>query len=179
MTITMGKHTPDSLKNAKSPFLESLVIPVFMNTKEKTKVDIDKITTENGIVTKLGQKEVTKSSFLVEDDSHVRMYHENNGTDLRPFYAKLSKEGRAMLEYIMFHCLREDKLCFYLDNKDFMAKYEVKSHTTVWSSKKDLINNNFISPTSCRDWYWINPRFVFKGKRSLMPEMKDNLKIRY
>ena len=34
----------------------------------------------------------------------------------------------------------------------------------------------FISATSCQGWFWINPRFMFKGYRSKLVELQDNLK---
>lgn len=173
----MSKRTPDSLKGAKSPFLENLVIPMYLHTDVEETIKVGDIKVSNNTVTSLGNA-VSKTTkyYPREKDRNIHLYHENNGEDLRPVFAALSKEGRMMLDYIMLYCLRRDKLLFYIETQDFMDKYMVKSRTTVWNSKKDLINMGFIAPTSCQNWYWVNPKFIFKGLRSKIKELEGNLK---
>jgi hypothetical protein len=171
----MSKHIPDSLKGARSPFLDSLVIPVFYKTRTQDLAVTSKIKVEDGIVSSVGPVHKHTTGYILEKDRKIEMYFENNGEDLRPFYSAISKEGRLMLEYIMLYCLRENVLLFNVDSKDFMDKYIIKSRTTFWKSKKDLINLGFIAPTSVQNWYWINPKFVFRGYRTKLIETQNNL----
>lgn len=174
----MSKHTPDSLKGAVSPFLENLVIPVIALHSTEELSNLNKATAENDVITSIGPIHKLTKSFIVEKDRAVDIYFENNGEDLRPLYTSLSKESRTLLDYIQMYCLRENKLLCYIDKKDYMDKYNVKSRTTVWNSKKDLINNTFIAPTSCSDWFWINPKLIFKGQRTKVKELEKCLKFK-
>jgi hypothetical protein len=174
----MSKHIPDSLKGARSPFLDSLVIPVYAKSHTEDLAITSKIKVENGIVSSVGPIHKLTKGYVLEKDRKVEMYFENDGEDLRPFYSAVSKEGRLLLEYVMLYCLRDNGLIFYIDTQDFMDKYIIKSRTTVWTSKKDLINLGFIAPTSVQNWYWINPKFVFRGYRTKLQETQDNLKYK-
>jgi hypothetical protein len=114
---------------------------------------------------------------VLEKDRKVHLYFENDGEDLRPVYSSLSKEGRMLLEYIVMYCLRENKLVCYVDTQDFMDKYNISSRTTVWNCKKSLIDNTFIAATSVKNWFWINPKFIFRGYRTKVNELQNNLKF--
>lgn len=173
----MSKHTPDSLKGAKSPFLDSLTIPVVVKFTTEDSINPSKIKVEDNMVVKTGPVNKINKSYVVEKDRKIELYLENDKVDLRPFYAALSKEGRMLLDYIMLYCLRENKLYCYIDTKEFMTVYNVASRTTVWNCKTNLINNSFISPTSCKGWFWVNPKFIFRGYRTKIDELKDNLKF--
>ena len=172
----MSKHIPDSLKGVKSPFTDNLVIPIFTRYNTEDVSNPSKSVIKNDIIVATGETHKISRSYTLEKDRKVDLYYENNGEDLKPYYTALSKEGRMLLDYILFYCLRENKLLCYIDTKDFMDKYMIKSRTTLWNSKKNLINLTFITSTSCQNWYWINPKFMFKGYRSKVIELKDNLK---
>jgi hypothetical protein len=172
----MSKQVPDSLKGAKSPFLENLTIPVIAKRITEDTVTIGKVKVEDGIVVSTGPVNKITKGFVIEKDRKVELYYENNKEDLRPVYSAISKEGRMLLDYILFYALRENKLYCYIDGKDFMEKYSIASRTTFWNCKKNLIDLTFISATSCQGWFWINPRFMFKGYRSKLVELQDNLK---
>jgi hypothetical protein len=171
----MSKHTPDELKSAKSPFIESLRIPVYYMTKTETLSNLNNMTVDGDVITSTGPTTSLNRKYIVEKDRKISMYYENNETDLRDDYMKLSKEGRLLLEYIKLYSLRENKLYFYLDQADFMIRTGITSRTTLWSCKKDLINSSFIAATSCTSWFWINPKYLFRGERSKCIEMKGNL----
>jgi hypothetical protein len=136
------------------------------------------IKVEDGIVTKVGPTNRINKSYVIEKDKKIEIYLENDKEDLRPYYLALSKEGRMLLDYIMLYCLRENKLYCYIDTKEFMEKYNLSSRTTVWNCKKNLIDNTFIASTSCQGWFWINPKFIFKGYRSKLDDLKNNLKFK-
>lgn len=175
----MSKQVPESLKAAKSPFLESLVIPVVARQTTEdlsisSKVKFDK---ETGIITSVGPVHKITKGYVLEKDRRVELYFENDGEDLRPAYTSLSKEGRMLLDYILMYGLRENKLYCYIDSKEFMEKYMLSSRTTVWNCKKNLIDHTFIAPTSCQGWFWINPKFMFRGYRTKVHEMQGNLKF--
>jgi len=174
----MSKHTPHLLKGAKCPFLEDFVIPMYVRSHEEETVMVNKIKVKDGVVNSLGHRSKEKKSYPIEKDRKINLYYENNGEDLRVTYSALSKEGRALLDYIMFYCLREGKLLFYIDSKQFMEKYMIKSRTTVWNSKKDLVDLKIIAGTDFQNWYWINPKYVFRGFRSRVLEMQDNVKFK-
>ncbi len=174
----MSKHIPDSLKGAKSPFLDNFVIPVYAKTYTEDLAITSKMKVEDGIVSSVGPTHKLTRGYVLEKDRKIEMYLENNGEDLKPYYSSLSKEGRLLLDYIILYCLRENKLLFYIDTQEFMNKYIIKSRTTVWNSKKDLINLTFIAPTSAQNWYWINPKFVFRGYRTKLQELQENLKFK-
>jgi hypothetical protein len=174
----MSKQVPDSIKQAKSPFIQELKIPVFNKQVSEDLAVMDRLSVENDVVISLGATHTIKRGYVIEKDRKVNLYYENDGEDLRPAYSSLSKEGRMLLEYILLYCLRENKLYCYIDFKDFMEKYNVFSRTTVWSSKKNLIDHIFIAPTSHNGWYWINPKYMFKGYRTKVYELQDNLKIK-
>jgi hypothetical protein len=174
----MSKHTPESLKAAKSPFLDNLVIPVIYKVVTEDTVNLKRIKVEDGIVTKVGPTNKINKSYVIEKDKKIEIYLENDKEDLRPYYLALSKEGRMLLDYIMLYCLRENKLYCYIDTKEFMEKYNLSSRTTVWNCKKNLIDNTFIASTSCQGWFWINPKFIFKGYRSKLDDLKNNLKFK-
>jgi hypothetical protein len=80
-----------------------------------------------------------------------------------------------LLEYIMLYCLRENKLVCHIDTQDFMDKYHISSRTTVWNCRKNLIDHTFIASTSSKGWYWINPKFIFRGYRTKVLELQNNL----
>lgn len=174
----MSKHTPHILKGMKCPFLEDFVIPMYVRNHTEETVLLGKIKVKDGVVGSLGHTSKATKSYPIEKDRKINLYYENNGEDLRVTYSALSKEGRAMLDYIMFYCLREGKLLFYIDTKEFMGKYMIKSRTTVWNSKKDLVDLKIIASTSVQGWYWINPKYVFRGFRSRVEEMQDNVKFK-
>lgn len=171
----MSKHIPESLKSAKSPFLDNLVIPVIAKQHSEDLSITNKIKVEDGIVISVGPQHKITKGYVLEKDKKVEFYLENNGEDLRPAYSSLSKEGRMLLEYIAMYCLRENKLLCYIDTQDFMDKYLISSRTTVWSCRKNLIDHTFIAPTSSKGWYWINPKFIFKGYRTKVHELQNNL----
>ena len=171
----MGKHTPDGLKTAVNPFIETLEIPVVILNKYESRVDPKNIKVQDGIVTTLGGLDQIKKSYFLEKDRSINVYYENNGIDLRPYFLKLSKEGRILLEYVLLYCLRQNALYCNIDTADFMKVYEVSSRTTVWNAKKCLLDAGFISATAYKGWFWINPKFFFKGERSRCIELKDNL----
>jgi hypothetical protein len=173
----MSRHIPQSLRIAKSPFIDNLVIPVVaMQATEDLAITKNIRASVDGIVTTVGPIHKITKGYVLEKDRSVELYFENNGEDLRPVYSSLSKEGRMLLEYILLYCLRENKLLCYIDSQDFMDKYVIKSRTTVWNCKKSLIDNTFIAPTSSQGWYWINPKFMFRGYRTKIQELQDNLK---
>lgn len=173
----MSKHIPESLRTAKSPFIDNLVIPVVaMQTTEDLAIT-NKIQVNDGIVTSIGPVHKLTKGYVLEKDRKVELYFENNGEDLRPIYSSLTKEGRMLLDYIMLYCLRENKLLCYIDAQDFMNKYQIKSRTTVWNCKKSLIDTTIIAGTSVKGWYWINPKFIFRGYRTKVQELLNNLKF--
>ncbi len=163
------------MKEAKSPFIEGLVIPMYLRSHVEETVSLDKIKIGNGVITETGKVTKTTKGYPVEKDRSIHLYYENSGEDLRIVYASISKEGRCLFDYIMFHCLRENKMLFYIDTKDFMDKYMIKSRTTVWNSKNDLVKLGLIAATSVQGWYWINPKYVFRGFRSKLKELEGNL----
>jgi len=171
----MSKHIPESLKGAKSPFLDSLIIPVIARQYTEDLMIAGKQKVEDGIVVSTGPLQKIIKGYVLEKDKKVELYVENNGEDLRPAYSSLTKEGRMLLEYIMLYCLRENKLICYIDSQDFMDKYSISSRTTVWNCRKNLIDHTFIASTSSKGWYWINPKFIFKGYRTKVLELQNNL----
>lgn len=171
----MSKHLPEILKTAKSPFIDSLVIPVVAMKKVEDLANLENIQSEDGTIISTGPVHKIAKGFVLEKDRKVHLYFENDGEDLRPVYSSLSKEGRMLLEYIVMYCLRENKLICYVDTQDFMDKYQISSRTTVWNCKKSLIDNTFIAATSVKNWYWINPKFIFKGYRTKVHELQNNL----
>jgi hypothetical protein len=173
----MSKHTPEGLKAATSPFLENLVIPTIALYKVEARIDPTNIKVADGVINSVGIVDQVKKTFVVEKDRRINLYYENNGVDLRPYYSKLSKEGRMLLDYLLLYCLREDKLHCYIDSQEFMKIYGVSSRTTIWNSKKNLVDIGFIAATSYTGWYWINPKFFFKGERLKCDALKDNREI--
>lgn len=172
----MSKQIPDSLKGAKSPFLDNLVIPVVHKYTTDDLVVASKQKIEDGIVISTGPINKITKGYVIDKDRKVELYFENDKEDLRPAYTSLSKEGRMLLDYILMYCLRENKLICYIDTKDFMQKYIIHSRTTVWNCKKNLIDHTFIAPTSSQGWFWINPKFMFRGYRTKLQELQGNLK---
>lgn len=173
----MSKHLPEILKTAKSPFIDSLVIPVVAMKKVEDLANLENIQSEDGTIISTGPVHKIAKGFVLEKDRKVHLYFENDGEDLRPVYSSLSKEGRMLLEYIVMYCLRENKLICYVDTQDFMDKYQISSRTTVWNCKKSLIDNTFIAATSVKNWFWINPKFIFRGYRTKVSELQNNLKF--
>jgi hypothetical protein len=173
----MSKHLPEILKTAKSPFVDTLVIPVVAMKKVEDLANLENIQSEDGTIISTGPVHKISKGFVLEKDRKVHLYFENDGEDLRPAYSSLSKEGRMLLEYIMMYCLRENKLVCYVDTQDFMDKYNISSRTTVWNCKKSLIDNTFIAATSVKNWFWINPKFMFRGYRTKVQELQNNLKF--
>ncbi len=173
----MSKQVPESLKSAKSPFLDNLVIPVYHKYVTDDLLVAGKQVIEDNIVVSTGPINKITKGYILEKDRKVELYFENNKEDLRPAYTSLSKEGRMLLDYILMYCLRENKLFIYLDTKDFMEKYMISSRTTVWNCRKNLIDHTFIAPTSSQGWYWINPKFMFRGYRTKLQELQNNLKF--
>jgi hypothetical protein len=171
----MSKHIPESLKGAKSPFLDNLIIPVIARQYTEDLMVAGKQKVEDGIVVSTGPLQKITKGYVLEKDKKVELYVENNGEDLRPAYSSLGKEGRMLLEYIMLYCLRENKLVCHIDTQDFMDKYNISSRTTVWNCRKNLIDNTFIASTSSKGWYWINPKFIFRGYRTKVLELQNNL----
>jgi hypothetical protein len=173
----MSKHLPEILKTAKSPFVDTLVIPVIGMKKIEDLANLKNVQAEDSTVISTGPVHKIAKVFVLEKDRKVHLYFENDGEDLRPAYSSLSKEGRMLLEYIMMYCLRENKLVCYVDTQDFMDKYNISSRTTVWNCKKSLIDNTFIAATSVKNWFWINPKFMFRGYRTKVQELQNNLKF--
>jgi hypothetical protein len=173
----MSKHLPEILKTAKSPFIDSLVIPVVAMKKVEDLANLENIQSEDGTIIATGPVHKISKGFVLEKDRKVHLYFENDGEDLRPVYSSLSKEGRMLLEYIVMYCLRENKLVCYVDTQDFMDKYNISSRTTVWNCKKSLIDNTFIAATSVKNWFWINPKFIFRGYRTKVNDLQNNLKF--
>lgn len=174
----MSKHIPESLKGAKSPFLDNLIIPVVaMQTTEDLAITRNIKADKDGVVTTIGPTHKITKGYVLEKDRKIELYFENNGEDLRPIYSSLTKEGRMLLDYIMFYCIRENKLLCYIDTQDFMDKYIIKSRTTAWNCKKSLIDLTIIAATSTKNWYWINPKFIFRGYRTKVQDLQNNLKF--
>jgi len=174
----MSKQTPEGLKSATSPFLENFKIPAVALYKVEARIDPANIKLAEGMIDSIGHIDQVKKSFIVEKDRKISLYFENDGVDLKPYYVKLSKEGRLLLDYILFYALRENKLHCYIDTQEFMKVYDVSSRTTIWNSKKNLIDSGFIAATSYKGWYWINPKFFFRGERIKCHELKDNKEIK-
>ncbi len=174
----MSKHTPEGLKTATNPFLDSLVLPAVALYRIEQRIDPSKIRVSDGIINRVGAVDKIKKSHVVEKDRKVSLYYENDGFDLKPIFAKITKEGRLLLDYILLYCLRENKTHCFVDTTEFMEVYGISSRTTVWNSKKNLVNLGFISPTAYQGWYWINPKFMFKGDRLKCNELSDIFEIK-
>lgn len=171
----MSKKTPESLKSAVNPFLEGFKIPIVVLSKYESRVDPSSIRVEENVVVATGSADTVRRSYVQEKDRKINLYFENDGVDLRPVFSRLSKEGRLLFDYILFYCLREDKLYCHIDSQEFMKTYNIASRTTVLNCKKNLIDNGFVSATSVKNWYWINPKLFFRGTRSKCKELKDNI----
>ncbi len=175
----MSKHIPEQLKGARCPFVDNLVIPVVAKQITENLILSSKVQRDDtsGLVTSVGPINKLTKGYVIEKDRKIEIYFENDGEDLRPVYQSLTKEGRLLLEYVLLYCLRENKLLCYIDGYDFMEKYQIKSRTTVISCRRSLIDNTFIAPTSHFGWYWINPKFIFRGYRTRIQELTGCLKF--
>lgn len=173
----MGKHAPNELKTAVCPFKEDLKINVFIKGYSESRINPANIQMADGVITGVGTVDKMYKSWVLEQDKRVNLYTTNNGKPLDEYYQKLTVQSRLLLEYILFYCLREDKLYCYIDSQEFSDKYNLKSRTTFWSCKKTLINAGFIAETAYRGWYWINPKLIFKGVRHKTEELQENITI--
>ena len=173
----MSIHTPEGLRTAISPFVGNFDIACAQRHTVEEKIDPKNIRVSDGIVTSVGTIDKFKKCWLVERDRKISLFFENDGEDLRPSYSQLSKEGRSLLDFILLYCLRENKLHCHINTAEFMKIYSISSRTTIWQSKKNLVDLGFIAPTSYKGWYWINPKFFFRGDRLKCDELSDNRKI--
>lgn len=173
----MSKKIPDNLKSAICPFKSELEIEVFVKGSMETRVNPSNIKMTMGIITSMGSTDVVYRNWYIEKDKRVETYTTYKGESLEPIYKQLTKEAIMLLEYIKRNCLREDKLLFYMDFDSVKEGLDISSRTTYWKAKKVLIDLGFIAGTSNNGWYWINPKFTFKGVRHKSEDLKDNVII--
>lgn len=173
----MGKKVPDSLRNAVCPFKNDLDIEVFVRGHVETRINPSNIEIADGVITNVGTSDKIYKSWLLEKDKKIITYTSYKGESLEEYYKLLTKEGVYLLEYIKRNCLREDKLYFNLDFDEYAVYADVSSRTSFWKAKKNLIDVGFIAETSNRGWFWINPKFMFKGYRHKCDDLKDNIKV--
>lgn len=85
--------------------------------------------------------------------------------DYRKIVAGLSGKAKSMLLWIMFEIkLNEDYIWI---NKDrYKEENSVDSHSTYLNAIKELIRYEFLSSTTVKDVYWINPEIFFNGNRA-------------
>jgi hypothetical protein len=173
----MGKKVPDNLKTAFCPFTSDLEVEVFIKGQHESRINPSNIEMADGVITKVGTIDKVYKSWILERDRRVISYVTYKGESLEEYYKLLTKEGLYLFEYIKRNCLREDKLYFNLEFKEFTEHSGINSRTSFWSAKKNLIDIGFIAETSNRSWYWINPKFAFRGVRHKCEELKDNIVI--
>jgi hypothetical protein len=170
------KRVPAIIKLEDCPFIEGLEIEVYVKGTSETRINPSNIRNNGGVITSVGVPEFVYRRWAVEKDNRVETYTSYKGGSLEEFYNRLGREAYYMLGYIQRNCLRENKLYFYMDAIMYEDATRSK-RTTFWRAKKDLIENGFIAECNARGWYWINPKFAFKGVRSKTDELKDNVII--
>ena len=70
----MSKHLPEILKTAKSPFIDSLVIPVVAMKKVEDLANLENIQSEDGTIIATGPVHKISKGFVLEKDRKVHLY---------------------------------------------------------------------------------------------------------
>jgi hypothetical protein len=90
---------------------------------------------------------------------HIKVYN-----DMYDIFTKLNTSGIMILSYI-FKELKDDQDEVFLNVQLIMAVNELKSRTAVYTGIMDLMNNQIIAKKVGGDTYYINPAYIYKGKR--------------
>lgn len=95
----------------------------------------------------------------VETAPRVVMYTEG----LLNMFLGLSSAGKDMLMYIVVH-LQHDQDYLELDEERYMGETG-SGRTTFYRARTELTNRVIIPRMSRKGTYWINPMYMFKGRR--------------
>jgi len=86
------------------------------------------------------------------------------GKGNREIINSLSDKSKSMLLWIIQE-LEAGKDYVYLPRKRYMEELQISSTTTVSNALSELTRYGFISFSTIKDIYWINPMFIFRGDR--------------
>lgn len=86
------------------------------------------------------------------------------GKGNREIINSLSDKSKSMLLWIIQE-LEAGKDYVYLPRKRYMEELSISSTTTVSNALSELTRYGFISFSTIKDIYWINPMFIFRGDR--------------
>lgn len=76
----------------------------------------------------------------------------------------LSMGGQMLFKHIC-RSLRPNKDRVYLDGKEFIKEYNIKSINTFYKSLSELLDNQIIANTNEKGFYYININIFFNGDR--------------
>ena len=90
---------------------------------------------------------------------HIKVYN-----DMYDIFTKLSTSGIMILSYL-FKELPEDNDEVFLNVQLIMTRNNLKSRTAVYTGIMDLMDKQIIAKKVGGDSYYINPAYIYKGKR--------------
>ena len=76
----------------------------------------------------------------------------------------LSSSSQVLFKYIC-RVLKPNKDIVFLDGKEFIREYGIKSVNTFYKCLAELIDNQIIANTNEKGFYFININFFFNGDR--------------
>lgn len=89
---------------------------------------------------------------------------------------KLSPRSKELLLWIMYQIPNAQEF-IWINKKMYMEESNITSIDTYKKCIKELVINDFLTPTIKLDVYWINPDKFFKGNR--LEKYPDNCVIKY
>lgn len=125
-------------------------------------------------------KTVEKNNILVDEEHRIEV---TKFTKIFEFvddkYDSITMPIRCkeMLLYIIMS-MESSKDYLWIDKVSYMANMGIKSPHTWRKTVKWLQFKNYIAKhTTIKDFWWINPKFIFKGNRIV--KYPNNLKTKY
>jgi hypothetical protein len=130
-----------------NPFSEDLVISVVRRPTGKFYEDQD------------GVKLPEESIQDIEPYTKVFISKDN-----RMIINNLSDKAKSMLLWLIQE-LESGKDYVFLPRKRYMEEMGISSITTVSNAISELTRYSFIAPSVVKNYYWVNPSFIFRGDR--------------
>lgn len=99
--------------------------------------------------------------YLLDQSPYTKLFLDSDAVQI---VHALSDCAKSLLLYVIYN-LKPGRDYVILSSADYAQASNTKSRTTIAKAKAELARLCFISPTSIRTVYFINPAYFFTGSR--------------
>lgn len=155
----------------------SICWAIFVGMKRRKRIDLSKmLNSPFGVDTPISvSKIVYGNNYVVGDDGisipkailfdkakRVSFFQSRDNEDV---LSMLGGVGLMLFVHIMCQ-MEKGEDWVYINRALFFSKYGIKSRTTYLAALAKLFRYDILRVTDYKDYYWVNPNFLFGGDRA-------------